>query len=234
MGGRRTDLKNIEDQLENFYQNIDSGFSSNTSRDELKTLEAKRRKLLADKEATWRLKSRAIWLENGDENTKFFHAYAKGRKATNTIWSLKDQEDRPVTSFEGLANMGKNHFQTLFKEDRMTNLADIIKLALYFPSFVDEENNQNLFAEVTETELKDTMQSFQKDKSPGPDGWNIEFYLGFFELIGKDILKVIEESRQNGRIHDPLNTTFIALIPKVNDPHSFDDFLSHLSLQLHL
>jgi hypothetical protein len=109
------DLKNIEVQLDLFYQNIDSTFSSNTSRDELKTLEAKRRKLLADKEATWRLKSRAVWLENGDENTKFFHAYAKGRKEANTIWSLKDQEDRPVTTFEGLANMGKNHFQTLFK-----------------------------------------------------------------------------------------------------------------------
>jgi hypothetical protein len=150
--------------------------------------------------------------------------YAKGRKATNTIWSLKDQEDRPVTSFEGLANMGKKHFQTLFKDDRRANLADIIKLALYFPSFVDEEKNQNLYAEVTEVELKDTMQSFQKDKIPGPDGWSIEFYLGFFELIGKDILKVIEESRLNGRIHSPLNTTFIALIPKVNDPLSFDDF----------
>jgi hypothetical protein len=79
------ELKNIETQLDLFYQNIDSAFSTNTSRDELKTLEAKRRKLLADKEATWRLKSRAVWLENGDENTKFVHAYAKGRKATNTI-----------------------------------------------------------------------------------------------------------------------------------------------------
>jgi hypothetical protein len=68
------------------------------------------------------------------------------------------------------------------------------------------------------------MQIFQKHKSPGPDSWSIEFYLGFFELIGKDILKVIEETILNGRIHSPLNTTFIALIPKVNDPLSFDDF----------
>jgi len=46
------ELKNIEVQLHRFYQNINSAFSSSSSRDELKTLEAKRRKLMADKEAT--------------------------------------------------------------------------------------------------------------------------------------------------------------------------------------
>ena len=104
--------------------------------------------------------------------------------------------------------MGKKHFQTLFKDDRRENLANIIKLDLYFPSFVEEENNQNIFAEVPKTELRDTMKRVQKYKILGPDGWTIKFYLGFFDLIGGDILKVIEESRLNGRIHGPLNATF--------------------------
>jgi hypothetical protein len=140
------------------------------------------------------------------------------------IWSLKDQGDKPITSFEGFANMGRKNFENLFKDDRRENLDDIIKIALYFPSFVDEEDNKKLFAEVIEIELKDTMQSFQKDKIPGLDRWTIEFYAGFFKQIGKDVLKVIEESRQNDIIHGPLNTTFLAPIPKLNDPLSFDDF----------
>jgi len=89
---------------------------------------------------------------------------------------------------------------------------------------MDEEGNRDIYVEVTESELKDTLQRFQKDKILGPTSWSIQFYLGFFNLIGDDILKVIEESILNGRIHSPLNTTFIALIPKVNDPLSFDDF----------
>jgi len=218
------ELKSIEDQLEAIYQDFEFGFSTEVSREFLRNLVEKRMKILADKEVTWRLKRREIWLENGYENTKFFHAFAKGQKVANIIWSLKDQEYRPVTSFEGISNFGKKHFQTLFKDDQRANLANIIKLALYFPIFVDGEGNQDLLAKVTEAELKDTLQSFQKDKSPGPDDWSIEFYLGFFDLIGGNILKVIEESRLNDRIHRPLNTTFIALIPKVNDPLSFDFF----------
>jgi hypothetical protein len=78
--------------------------------------------------------------------------------------------------------------------------------------------------EVSEKELLEVLQSFQKGKSPGPDGWPIEFYLGFYDLLGSDILKVVEESRINGHIHEPLNSTFIALIPKTDNPSSFDDF----------
>jgi hypothetical protein len=179
---------------------------------------------MVDQEATWRLKSHAVWLENRDKNTKFFHDFSKGQKYANTIWSLKDQDGRSVTSFEGLEKLGKIHFHSLFKADGRENITDIIRLALYFPSFVDEEGSRELFVEFIEFALKDTLQSFQKDKIPGPYGWSIEFYLGFFDMIEGNILKVIEESRLNGRIHSPLNTTSIALIPKVEDPQSFDDF----------
>jgi hypothetical protein len=212
------ELQNIEEQLKLIHQDSDSGFTSSSARDNLKRLEARRRNLLAVQEETWRLKRRVIWLENEDENTKFIQAYSKGRKVDNTIWSLKDQEGKSVTSFEGPASMGKIHFQSLFKEDGRVNIAEIIKVALYFQSFVDEQGNQYLFAEVTEAELKETLLSFQKDKIIGPDGWTIKFYRGFFDLVEADLLKFIEESRTNGRIHIPFNSTFIALIPKVNDP----------------
>jgi hypothetical protein len=112
----------------------------------------------------------------------------------------------------------------LFKSDPRVSIAEIGTLALFFPSFVNEENNRDLMDEVTEDELKEIFFSFQKEKSPGPDGWTIEFFQCFFELIGPDILYVVKESRQQGHMHAPLNATFISLIPKMDDPHSFDDF----------
>ena len=37
--------------------------------------------------------------------------------------------------------------------------------------------------EVSEEELKEVLGSFQKDKSPGTDGWTIEFFLDLFEIL---------------------------------------------------
>ena len=48
--------------------------------------------------------------------------------------------------------------------------------------------------EVSEDELKAALQIFQKDKRLGPDGWTIEFFTGLYELLGVDILKVVEDT----------------------------------------
>lgn len=64
----------------------------------------------------------------------------------------------------------------------------------------------------------------QKDKSPGPDGWTVKFLLHFFEFLGDDLATVVDESRSPGSIYQPFNSTFLALIPKSDQPASFDDF----------
>jgi hypothetical protein len=54
----------------------------------------------------------------------------------------------------------------------------------------------------------------------------MDFYVGLFDLIGQDILKVIEESRVNAFIHPPFNATFIALIPKQDAPEILNEYRS--------
>jgi len=73
-------------------------------------------------------------------------------------------------------------------------------------------------------ELEATLKCFKRDKSPRPDGCLVEFYLDFFETLGLDILKVVEYSRRNGKMHESFNFNFITLIPKFDNPASFDDF----------
>jgi hypothetical protein len=46
----------------------------------------------------------------------------------------------------------------------------------------------------------------------------VELYLGFYELLEEDLLRVIEESRSLGKVLEALNTIIIALIPKRNEP----------------
>jgi len=218
------ELNQIESELSHIYASEEGGYGTQEDKEALVKKEGRRNTLLQEKEETWRLKSRAVWLESGDENTKFFQAYAKGRKCANTIWKLEDLDGRVENSFEGMAKIGVSHFQNLFKANSQATIEEVVRLAQMFPGFVNEEENQKLNSEVSEEELKETLFSFQKDRSPGPDGWTIEFFQELYEILGKDILRVVEDSRQSGRIPASINSTFIALIPKIDNPSSLDDF----------
>ena len=105
----------------------------------------------------------------GDENTNFFHAYAKGRKALNTIWCLEDDRGHRCESFEKLAETGVEHFHNLFKAPVGAHITEIMQVAQVFPQFVGEEENLSLMEEVSEEELKEALQSFQKEKSTRPN-----------------------------------------------------------------
>lgn len=91
---------------------------------------------------------------------------------------------------------------------------------------MEEEEAEILIREVSKEEVESIIKSMEKDKSPGPDGWNIELFQHFFEQIGAELTEVVEESRRKGEIYPPFNSTFIALIPKKEEPESFEDFSS--------
>eukprot|EP00253_Pinus_taeda_P025838 PITA_25838 len=217
-------LSKIREELELLESPEEDGYQSQSTKDRILQLEKGQNKILLDKEDEWRIKSRAIWLKSGDENTRFFHNYAKGRKSGNTIWSLKDEEGSEVSSFTELASLGKRHFERIFADSGEASIAQVLRTAQCFPRFVEEEEAEDLSRPVSKEEVEAAMKIMAKDKSPGPDGWTIELFLFFFDVIGSEITDVIEESRMKGEVYRPFNATFIALIPKKEDPGIFEDF----------
>ena len=46
--------------------------------------------LCSREEEYWRQKSRELWLQQGDKNTIYFHALAKKKRASQTIFKIKE------------------------------------------------------------------------------------------------------------------------------------------------
>ena len=73
-----------------------------------------------------RLKSREICMECGYDNTNLFRAFAKGRKQQNTIWEIKKEKNETKTTFEDLAEIGKDYFEKNFKENQQATIDEVI------------------------------------------------------------------------------------------------------------
>jgi hypothetical protein len=52
----------------------------------------------------------------------------------------------------------------------------------------------------------------------------MEFYIGFYEFLEEELLRIFEEIISIGKVLGDMNGTFIALIPKKNVPVIFEDF----------
>jgi hypothetical protein len=79
-------------------------------------LEDKKRNILMEKEKERRLKTRSLWLQEGDENAKFFHRYPNYRENINLFWKIDKGDGTRATNFKDIAVEGVNYL-SLFKED---------------------------------------------------------------------------------------------------------------------
>ena len=123
-----------------------------------------------------------------------------------------------------LKELGVRHFSETFKDDKTSNISDQLKIINLFPSFLSATNSVAFTSLISLREIESTPISFKKDSSPGPDGWPVEFFLGFFKLLGSDLPAAVELSILEGRMEGALNSTFISLIPNKDKPFTFMDF----------
>jgi len=72
--------------------------------------------------------------------------------------------------------------------------------------------------------VKQAVWNCDSCKSPGPDGVNFGFIKEFWNLLKDDLLRFMVEFHRNGKLTKGLNSTFIALIPKVSSPQRLNDF----------
>jgi hypothetical protein len=202
---------------------VDDGSLNQAQLEELKCLENKRNEWLKKEEVEWRLKSRALWLQAGDNNTKKIHHYTNHCRNVNTIWEIKMKKESWLVHFEKKRNQSC-FFENIFQAPRGCPYSRDFGGSYQVPSLFSEEMNKSLEEEVTESELRHALSSMQNGKSLGPDGYTVEFFKSFYDLLKDDLLLLVRESQREGKIYGPLNATFLCLIPKKQNSEMFEDY----------
>lgn len=87
-----------------------------------------------------------------------------------------------------------------------------------------EEDDQDIVGPISLEEIFSVLKSFYRDKCLGPDGWTVEIFTHFHEIMAANLLKMVEESRHIQNVSGTLNVTFIMLIPKSSNPKTFCNY----------
>lgn len=166
-----------------------------------------------------RLRSRLVFLKDGDANTRLFHLQCSHRMRKKHISTL---EFRGVVAIdqEAKADLLFEYFQeAIGTSANRTAAIDLMAIGL---AQVDLEHLEHPF---TEEEIWSTIKELPRDKSPGTDGFTAEFYRSAWGIIKHDVLRAFDYfyETNRGQLHR-LNGALITLLPKKRDAKSPADY----------
>lgn len=169
---------------------------------------------LRKEEIFLRQKSRIKWLLLGEGNNKFFHNACKGRWNSNKILCIEDDFGNCHTSHRDISNVATSYYQSILGSSFPVAEIDN-EVALPQITTVDREM---LSGQFSAAEVLFSFKSMAKYRSPGPDGFSAEFYIACWDIVGTDVVNGILYFFRTNKMPRIINSTAIALIPKVDCP----------------
>ncbi|PNY16161.1 cysteine-rich receptor-like protein kinase, partial [Trifolium pratense] len=171
------------------------------------------------KESLIKQKSRVKWVQEGDSNSRFFHASIKGRRRINRLAVLKKGDDW-LQGVDEIKSAVKDHFSTFFSEEWSNRH---FLNGLNFNS-LSEADNVSLLEPFSEEEFKDIIWRWDGNKSPGPDGFNFNFLKSCWSTVKSDIMEFLGEFYVNATLPKAITSSFLTLIPKSGHPQSLSEY----------
>ena len=106
-----------------------------------------------------------------------------------TISELRLQDESTTNNANVILDQIETFYKNLYASEGTFSdeECDTFIRNLELPKLSDEDRD-SLEGQLTYDECKKVLETLQNDKAPGEDGFTVEFYKYFFELIGNDLL----------------------------------------------
>ena len=147
-----------------------------------------------------------------DAPTSFFIGLEKKQSQSKSIHSLISDTGQVLTEPGQIRKRAVEFYSALYSSEYGDH--DMYHLFCGHLPQIATESNISRGAPLTLQELHSALLSIQGRKAPGIDGLTVEFYKAFWEVIGEDLLAVMNESLAVGELPLSCRRAVITLLPK--------------------
>ncbi|KAK7268454.1 hypothetical protein RIF29_21152 [Crotalaria pallida] len=130
--------------------------------------------LLSWEEIMWKQRSKVHWLQEGDQNTAFFHKRASQRAKKNSVTKLKDPSGLVHTDEAEMGSVAANYFASLFTSCTPSSMNDVLDAVpeKVSSALIDHDTHQwrqEVIDSLFSKDEKELILSLPRSRSTGND-----------------------------------------------------------------
>lgn len=130
------------------------------------------------------LRCKVNWLEHAGKPSRYFLSLEKQNYVKKVITCIHDPvSNRLVTDSKEILNVLNSYFQDLYSDKKLS--LDLDYLGTLNTPQVKDKDKAMLDAPIALEEIKMALKQLNLNKTPGCDGLTPEFYLKYWDLLGK-------------------------------------------------
>ena len=166
-------------------------------------------------------RSKCRWIEQGERPTKYFFNLERKNYSKKVISKLETGNGTPITGKDQILAkiLAEHYYQNLYASESMATSTEFHQFTqnIEIPQ-VTEENRTELKGLLTLEECKEALAFFGNGKSPGEDGFTVEFYTEFFDILVMDLVERLNSTYEKGHLSISQRGGVITPLPKEESP----------------
>ena len=217
-------VRNLEKQLESRIESLESKINANpddgtdAEQQEYERLKTELRRIYEKRADGAILRSKIRWIEHGEKPTKYFFNMERRNYNKKTITELTVAGGTTISNDDDILEEIRGFYENLYKTDLGEDSTSLFQgftenLRTKLPKLTGDQRDL-LEGKLTLEECRRALMCLRRGKSPGEDGFTVEFYQFFFELLGQELLDSINASYDDNELSISQRRGVITLIPK--------------------
>jgi exonuclease III len=158
------------------------------------------------------IRSRARWLIDGEKCSNYFCSMERRNFTDKSMCFLQKDDGNILSEQTDILKEVKNFYQDLYNIRQVKEI-DLHQKLTDAPNLTDNERN-SIEGMIQMEELVHALKNMKNNKSPGSDGFTVEFYKFFIRDIGDFLLRSINCSFDKGQMSVTQRQGIITCIPK--------------------
>ena len=168
------------------------------------------------------IRSKARWIEEGDKPTKYFLNLEKRNFVNKQMLKMERSDGTLVFRQDEIMGEVLSFYKGLYskQENVVDGLNSDLLNSLTCKQLTDGQSKE-IGGSITMTELSESLDNMKNGKSPGPDGFTVEFFKCFWPELSHFLLRSINTAFKTGSMLKNRKIGHITLLPKGTKPRHF-------------